>query len=178
MARKATVVKVKINVANMDVHHYQDHEFTIAMHPSENERRVMVRLIAYCFNAHLNVSLTKGLCADDEPELWAKDDAGVITHWIDLGQLDEKWLRKASSKAQHASLYCYGGGAVAPWWQQIATKLSRFDNLSVWEIDEQQASDAQSLFSRNMQLSASIDQNSLCLSNQEHSVWVTPTRLK
>ncbi|GLP95192.1 YaeQ family protein [Paraferrimonas sedimenticola] len=178
MAIKATVVKSHLSVADMDRHHYADYELTWAMHPSETPRRFMVRLIAFALNAHEDLQMGKGLCVDDEPELWIKDLSDNIELWIDLGQLDEKWLRKASGRANQVQLYCYGGGAVGPWWKTIESKLSRFDNLSVWQIDEADADAAAQLFERGMRLSASIDQGSLCLSNETDTVWLTPTRLK
>ena len=72
MAIKSTIFKADIQVSNLDTHHYQDYPLTIARHPSENDGRMMIRLLAFALHAHENLSFTKGLCEDDEPDLWQK----------------------------------------------------------------------------------------------------------
>ena len=84
----------------MDSHYCESHELTIAQHPSENDFRFMIRLIAFMANANEQLSFTKGLSTDDEPELWQKSLTGEIDMWIDLGQPDEKRIRKACGRAK------------------------------------------------------------------------------
>ena len=72
MALKATVFKVNLQIADMDRNYYQDHQLTLAQHPSETDGRMMVRLLAFIVNASETLSFSKGLCVDDEPELWDK----------------------------------------------------------------------------------------------------------
>jgi len=55
----------------------------------------MMRIIAFALNAHEQLAFTKGLCVDDEPEVWQKSLTDEIELWIDLGQVDEKRIRKA-----------------------------------------------------------------------------------
>ena len=101
MALKATVFKVQLQIADMDRHYYQDHSLTIAQHPSENNERMMVRLLAFALNASPTLAFTKGLSAeDDEPELWDTSLDGEIQLWVEFGQSDEKWLRKAAGRAR------------------------------------------------------------------------------
>ena len=69
MALKATIFKSDLQIADMDRHYYADHALTIARHPSETDERMMVRLLAFALNADPLLVFTKGLCADDEPEL-------------------------------------------------------------------------------------------------------------
>ena len=52
MALSATIHKVSLNVADIDRHYYQQHELVMAMHPSENEFRFIIRVIAFALNAH------------------------------------------------------------------------------------------------------------------------------
>lgn len=46
MALKATIYKAAVNIADMDRHFYHDATLTLAQHPSENEQRMMLRLLA------------------------------------------------------------------------------------------------------------------------------------
>ena len=82
MALKATIFKSSLNVADMDRGVYLDAQLTLARHPSETDERMMVRLLAWGLNADPDLEFTKGLCADDEPDIWLKHlHGGRITSY-------------------------------------------------------------------------------------------------
>lgn len=80
MALKATIFKATLNIADIDRGVYLDTTLTLARHPSETDQRLIVRLLAWALNADEALVFTKGLCADDEPELWLKSLHGGIDH--------------------------------------------------------------------------------------------------
>ncbi|VEE63660.1 Uncharacterized protein conserved in bacteria [Shewanella putrefaciens] len=178
MALKATVFKVNLQIADMDRGYYQDHQLTLAQHPSETDGRMMVRLLAFILNASETLSFTKGLCVDDEPELWDKSLSGEVNLWIEFGQADEKWLRKASGRAKAVQLFTYGGRSVPIWWKQNQAALERYKNLKVWNIAEESVTAMEALVSRTMSLQASISEGQVWLSDNEHSVLIEPEMLK
>lgn len=178
MALKATVFKVNLQIADMDRGYYQDHQLTLAQHPSETDGRMMVRLLAFILNASETLSFTKGLCVDDEPELWDKSLSGEVDLWIEFGQADEKWLRKASGRAKAVQLFAYGGRSVPIWWKQNQVALERYKNLKVWNIAEESVTAMEALVSRTMSLQASISEGQVWLSDNEHSVLIEPEMLK
>lgn len=178
MALKATVFKVNLQIADMDRGYYQDHQLTLAQHPSETDGRMMVRLLAFILNASETLSFTKGLCVDDEPELWDKSLSGEVDLWIEFGQADEKWLRKASGRAKAVQLFAYGGRSVPIWWKQNQVALERYKNLKVWNIAEESVMAMEALVSRTMSLQASISEGQVWLSDNEHSVLIEPEMLK
>ncbi|MFB2640148.1 YaeQ family protein [Shewanella bicestrii] len=178
MALKATVFKVNLQIADMDRGYYQDHQLTLAQHPSETDGRMMVRLLAFILNASETLSFTKGLCVDDEPELWDKSLSGEVDLWIEFGQADEKWLRKASGRAKAVQLFTYGGRSVPIWWKQNQAALERYKNLKVWNIAEESVTAMEILVSRTMSLQASISEGQVWLSDNEHSVLIEPEMLK
>lgn len=175
MAISATIHKVTLSVADIDRQYYQDHELTVAMHPSETPFRLMVRLIAFSLNAHEQLVFTKGLGADDEPELWCKTLSDEIELWVDFGQVDEKRIRKACGRARQVRVYTYQDRKAKVWWDQYRQKLSRHDNLSVFHIV---AEGAESLVDRNMQLHCLIDDGAIHLSDTSNSVSVSVTALE
>lgn len=61
MALKATIFKVDLSVADMDRNHYADYSLTLARHPSENDVRMMVRLLAFMRYADEALAFGKGL---------------------------------------------------------------------------------------------------------------------
>ncbi|MEL4272219.1 YaeQ family protein [Shewanella xiamenensis] len=178
MALKATVFKVNLQIADMDRGYYQDHQLTLAQHPSETDGRMMVRLLAFILNASETLSFTKGLCVDDEPELWDKSLSGEVNLWIEFGQADEKWLRKASGRAKAVQLFTYGGRSVPIWWKQNQAVLERYKNLKVWNIAEESVTAMEALVSRTMSLQASISEGQVWLSDNEHSLLIEPEMLK
>lgn len=89
MALKATIYKAAVNIADMDRHFYHDATLTLAQHPSENEQRMMLRLLAWICHADERLVFTKGLSADDEPEIWQRNDHNGLEMWIEMGLPDE-----------------------------------------------------------------------------------------
>ena len=179
MALKATVFKVQLQIADMDRHYYHDHQLTLAQHPSENDERMMVRLLAFALNASDTMSFTKGLSTDDdEPELWDKSLDGVINLWVEFGQSDEKWLRKASGRAKQVQLFCYGGRSVPVWWKNNQQALERYKNLKIIDIAEESVKAMASLVNRNMDLQCNISEGQVWLSDSSQSILIEPQLLK
>jgi len=133
MALKATIYKADLQIADMDRHVYGDHALTIARHPSETDERMMARVLAYALHAQEGIAFTKGLFDVDEPEVWVKNLAGEITLWIELGQPDEARIRRACGRADRVVVLCYSSSCEV-WWKQIASKLTRFANLTVLQL--------------------------------------------
>jgi len=98
-------------------HYYQQHELVMAMHPSENDLRFIVRVIAFALNADEQLVFTKGLATDDEPEAWLKSLSDEIQLWIDFGQVDEKRIRKACGRAKKVVIYTYQKRKADIWWE-------------------------------------------------------------
>ncbi len=176
MAIKATIFKAELNVADMDRHYYGNHALTIARHPSENDVRMMVRLLAFALNASDTLAFTRGISTDDEPDLWQKNLNDEIELWIELGQPDEKRIRKACARAKKVIIYTYQPRSAPLWWQQLEKKLERFDNLSVYNLAGDLAAQLGALASRNMQLQCTIQDGDTWLSDNEHNLAVALER--
>lgn len=170
MAISSTINKVSLNISNMDTHYYASHELTIAQHPSENDFRFMVRLVAFIANADEHLAFTRGLSTDDEPELWQKSLTDEIDLWIDLGQPDEKRIRKACGRSKQVIIYTYHEGKAAVWWQQQREKLARFNNLKVVHIT---ADGLEKMAKRNMTLQCSIQDGEVYLSDDDVNQIIT-----
>lgn len=171
MAANATIYKASLNIADMDRHYYAEHNFTLAKHPSENDLRLMVRLVAFVFNADEDLTFSKGISQDDEPDLWTKALDGEIKLWIDLGQPDEKRIRKACGRSEEVIIYTYQEGSALAWWKQAEKTLKRFKNLRV--INLKIEGEIEVLAERTMKLQCNISDAELSLLNDEHSITIT-----
>ena len=178
MALKATIFKAQLFLSDMDRHHYQEYALTLARHPSETDERMMIRLMAFCWHAHERLEFTKGLSADDEPELWLKNYHDEITLWIELGQPDAKRLKKACHRASHVVLYLYGGRGTQIWWKQNQDKLAQHANLSVILLNEEQTLPLTTLIARTMSLTCTIAEKELWISDGNLERTLTPTLLQ
>ncbi len=170
MATKATIYKALLNIANMDIHYYNEHNLTIAKHPSENDLRLMIRLIAFILNANEDLVFCKGIAEDDEPDLWQKSLGGDIELWIDLGQPDEKRIKKACGRSKKVIIYTYQEGMATVWYKQIEKTLTRFKNLEIIYLNI--TGDINLLTERSMALQANISDFELTLINDDNSVLI------
>lgn len=175
MALKATVYKATLNLADMDRGYYQEHSLTLAQHPSETDERLLIRLLAFAFNADERLEFTRGLSADDEPELWAKELTGDIAQWIELGLPDEKRIRKACNRADHVIVYAYGGRAAEIWWEGIKSQLTRFANLTVLNLPSEATTALAGLAERTMNWQVSIQDGHAWISSERGNVEVAPS---
>ena len=164
MAIGSTINKVSLNIADMDRHYYQTHELTLAQHPSETDFRLMIRLITFMLNANERLEFTKGLSSDDEPDLWQKNLTDDIELWIELGQPDEKRIRKACARADQVIIYTYDERKAKVWWEQIQGKCKRFSNLTVRYIH---APNVELMLKRTMRLQCTIQDAEMYLSDDD-----------
>ncbi len=174
MALKSTIFKADLQVSDLDREHYAGYNLTIARHPSETDQRMMLRLIAFALYADERLQFTRGLSAEDEPDLWRLNLRDEVDLWIDLGQPDEKRVRKACGRAQQVVILSYGGAAADIWWKKNADKLSRCDNLTVLNVSEAESSALEAVVERTMQVQVTIDHGQVWLTSGEHSLSVTP----
>lgn len=171
MAANATINKALLNISNMDENYYEEHHLTIAQHPSENDLRLMIRLVAFILNANDKLMFCKGLSTDDEPDLWQKSFGDDIEMWIDLGQPDEKRIKKACGRSEKVIIYTFKESLASIWFKQIENSLFRFKNLHIIHLNID--GDIESLYNRSMKIQCNILDNELTLIDDNNSVVIT-----
>jgi uncharacterized protein YaeQ len=181
MALKATIYKATLQIADMDRNVYVDQAATIARHPSETDERMMIRLLALALNLpadpnHGALEFAKDLWEVDEPALWHKDLTGEIKHWIEVGQPDDKRLMRAAGRADRVSVYSFTHSTPI-WWAGIANKITRANNIAVWQIEAEQSRALAELAQRGMQLQVSVQDGAAYIGDGERSVEIAPRRL-
>ncbi len=170
MALKATIYKAMVNVADLDRNKFMDSNLTLARHPSETQERMMLRLLAWIKYADERLVFTRGLSAEEEPEIWLRNDHLGIDLWIELGLPEERRVKKACSQSAEVALFTYNSRAAEIWWQQNQNKLSQFKNLSIWYLDDEQLAKLSEFGTRSMNLQATIQDGAIWLSDAENNV--------
>ena len=123
----------------------------------------------YC--ASEDLVFCKGISDDDEPDLWEKDFDGSIKLWIELGQPDEKRIKKACGRSDKVIVYTYQENMAAPWFKQIENNINRFKNLSIIHLNLDE--DIEELAKRGMVLQCNISDEELTLISNDKDVVVT-----
>jgi uncharacterized protein YaeQ len=176
MATRATIFKAELEIADMDRNYYQNHSLTIACHPSETDERMMVRVLAFIMYAHETMAFGRGLSAQDEPDLWQKDLTGAIDLWIDVGQPDERDIRRACGRAKQVVVVCYGSRG-ADLWAQYRDQLERLRNLTVISLPPASTQALARLANRTMQLQCNIQEGRISVISGSDIVQIEPVTL-
>ena len=179
MALKATIYKANVELSDLDRQIYRSASTVIARHPSENNERLMIRLLAFALNLPGDddngpLEFAKDMWEADEPALWQKDLTGKMIHWIEVGQPDDKRIMRVCARSARVSIYSFGP---ENWWPGIVNKVSRAQNLEVWQVDASQSQALSDLAQRTMSLQVTVQDGAVDVSDDSHSVEVTPRRL-
>lgn len=172
MAIGASIYKVNISISNFDTHYYQDFDLTMAMHPSENEARMMYRLLAFVSCASENLEFTKGLSNTEEPELWEKSLTGDILHWVELGLPDEKRIRQAAGKSKKVSIFTYHQKKALEWLPKIKEKFSSNEKINIFHFNLVENGPIDKFVKKNMTLSCTIEEGMMYLGNDEERIGI------
>ena len=178
MASNATIFKATVQISDMDRQYYQDHTLTLARHPSETDERMMVRLLAFVLHAHEALSFGRGLSTEEEPALWQKDLTGAIERWIEVGQPDEKTIRRACGRAKQVYIYTYGGRGTDQWWGKNLAALERLNNLAVMNLPLDGLRALATLAQPSMELQCTIQEGQIWMADGENSAHIVLTLLK
>ncbi len=170
MAQKSTIYKVQLEIADLNRHYYASHNLTLACHPSETTRRMLCRLLIFIHNASEQLRFTKGISTNDEPDLWEKSLTDEIDLWIDLGQPDERRIAKACGRAKTVRIYGYEPRAFSVWWQQHQAALTRYKNLTTWELDLPNDNDLDSILDRTMKLHCTLQENEILVASGSQAI--------
>ena len=174
MATKSTVYKAELEISDIDRGYYATHSITMAQHPSETDRRLMARLIAFVLFADERLEFGRGLSNEEDPDLWRRDYTGNIECWIELGQPDESAVRRACGRAQQVILVNYSGNSAEVWWTKNESSLARSKNLTVIDLDSSEVEAATRFLQRTMRLQVMIQEGYCQLMRDNETVGIRP----
>ncbi|MCL6415842.1 YaeQ family protein [Aestuariirhabdus sp. Z084] len=177
MALKPTIYKVDLSLSDMDQHRYHQQRMTLALHPSETEERLLVRLLAYAHCYEEGIEFTRGISQTDEPDVWQHTLTGEIEQWIEVGQPDAERVIAAGRKSRRVSVYAYGSSCRV-WQQKQAPKLLSMGNLSLCVLPYDSLQLLISGLSRNCQCTLMINDGEWMVTLGDVSVTLVPEWLQ
>lgn len=178
MALSSTIFKVQLDLSDLNRNHYDSYKLTLARHPSENDQRMMLRLVAFALFAEEQLVFTKGISTTEEPDIWIKNYSGEIELWIDLGLPDEKRIRQAHSLSKKVVIFAYGDRSIITWRQQLEASIKRFPSLQIIHISDDDLKQLATLADKNMQLHCSIQDNDIFIGNDTQNLQITINHTK
>ena len=108
MALPPTIVRLNLQLSDVDRGVYDTLELRVARHPSETERYMVARVLAYALNVADGIAFSKGgLSSTDEAPLAIHDPTGRMLAWIDIGSPSAARLHKAAKLADVVKVYAW-----------------------------------------------------------------------
>ncbi len=138
--------------------HYDALNLTVAKHPSENDERMMSRLLAYCLNSQEYLDFGAGLSEVDDPAISVTTLDDQLALWIDMGEPAFERLKKATRKAEKVKVYSFNSKSDV-WWEQGQSQFSQL-NMDVYRFDWSEIQALSSMLERTMAMSVTISGNS------------------
>jgi uncharacterized protein YaeQ len=158
MALKPTIYKLNATISDMNRGYYQTHQLTIALHPSETQERMVARIMAFCLNADEHLSFSRGLSANDEPDIWSHSLDGQTQKWIELGEPSVDRVKKASHIAKTVKVYSFNTKSDV-WWRQSGAEFCPL-KATYYRFSWDQIHALTALIDRTMTLSITISEES------------------
>jgi uncharacterized protein YaeQ len=103
---------------------------------------------------------------------------GAIVYWIEVGQPDEKTIRRACGRADQVSIYTYGGRGADQWWEKNMAALGRLNNLAVLNLPLDGSRALAALAQPSMQLQCTIQEGQIWMTDGANTVHIELTVLK
>lgn len=181
MALKSTIYKAQLQISDMDRQVYGEHNLTLALHPSETEERLLVRLLAFALRVPANdqrgtLQFARGLSDSDEPDLWQRDYTDQVVQWIEVGQPDERRIGKACARSEQVMVLAYST-STPTWWAGLQTRVTRWRQLEVWKLEPDQSQALAGLAQRSMQWQVTIQDGQIWVSSGSETVEIQPLPL-
>ena len=163
MALGATVYHFNVELSDVDRGTYETLDLRLARHPSESDRYLVSRTLAYCLSYERGIAFSKGgLSTSDEPPVAVWDDTGALQAWIDVGAPSAKRLHKATKAAPRVALYTH---MALPLLIAEATSspVFRLEEIEVWPLDPAFVDQVAGKLDRRLDLSLSRSEGSVYL---------------
>ena len=107
VATSSQIYRFTVELSDVDRSMFETLDLRMARHPSETDRFMVARLLAYSLNYQPGIGFSAGICVGDEPAVQVQDLTGKTTHWIEVGLPSLKKLQRGLNHSPHVTLYVH-----------------------------------------------------------------------
>ena len=181
MAQQATIKRFQVQLSHVDVGAYAALDLRLAQQPSENERFLFTRLLAYCWlyrdDPQSELTFSKGgITTPEDPAIARTSLDGRLLQWCEVGNPSAERLHKALKSAPDVFLFTQHDV------ERVVAELSRSqvhrrEELSILALDPTFLDElATTLPERGGPLDLTIAEDTLYVTAGEQSLSGTLTR--
>jgi len=151
-----------IQLSHVDRGVYEKLDLRVARHPSESERSLCARVLAYCLECREGLAFSKGLAEPDQPALEVRDLTGALKAWIEVGAPDAARLHRASKAAPRVAVYAHEG--VDRYWASLeGARIHAAEALELYALDRALVSGLEERLERRTAVDLSVTDGMLYL---------------
>ncbi len=155
MALGATLYNFAIQLADVDRAVYETIALKVACHPSETDKYLLTRVLAYCLEYTEGITFSGGIAEPDQPAIAVRDLTGALRAWIDVGLPDAARLHKASKAAPRVAVYTHR--PPAQLLRALAgERIHRAEALELYAVDQELLAGLAARLDRRMAFDLSV----------------------
>lgn len=126
----------QLSLSDIDRGVYENLDFRVVQHPSENLAYLLTRVFAYALSYEEGLEFSaSGLSDPESPALKKLGSLGAIDQWIEIGNPSARKLHKASKAANRVVVYTYKNSEHL--LQEISdNKVHRAEDLQIFSLEQ------------------------------------------
>src|SRR6186713_2320919 len=139
MVTQATARRFQIQLSNVDAGVYTTLDLRVAQHPSETQRYLLARVLAFCYLSNADsesvLEFSKGgLSSPEEPTLARGSLDGRMLVWCEIGTPSAERVHKASKAAPRVVVFTHNDPKLLT--ERLGKgHIHRKEQLELWELE-------------------------------------------
>ena len=133
MGTTATIFRFQVELSDIDRGVYESLDLRVAQHPSEDDERMVIRVLARTIAHEDGLEFGRGLSNPDDAGLWAYGMTGQVETWIDLGLPGADRLHRASKLCSKVLIFTdKSETALMKEWRK--RKIHKAETIQVYRL--------------------------------------------
>lgn len=133
MGITSTLYRFLVEFADIDRGVYETLDVRAAQHPSEDDERLIVRVLARIIAHEDGLEFGRGLSTPEDAGLWSRTLTGEIGTWIDVGLPSAERLHRASKGAERVLVFTHKpGSALRKEWR--SRRIHKADTIQIYRL--------------------------------------------
>ncbi len=133
MGIASTLFRFQVEFADIDRSIYETLDLRAAQHPSEDDERLIVRVLARIIAHEEGLQFGRGLSNPEDAGIWSHTLTGEIGTWIDVGLPSAERLHRASKGAERVLVFTHKSGtALRKEWR--TRRIHRAESILVYRL--------------------------------------------